>query len=707
MNPSFLALALVVAITDPPVANEDDQKPVGHTVVTARKRAESIDRIPASVTSVSADEIEAAGMRSLADAARLVPNLNLTEFTSRRLSFPFIRGVGSGQGEAGVVTYIDGVPQLTTGSTNLPLAGLDRIEFLRGPQGVLYGRNALGGVIHLHSRRPSTTPEFGVGIGLGNYDLREVSASYSGPIGRGESAPLVGFDFNHSRRSGYTKNQFTGNDVDDRDAYFGRAQTLFTPGDNTEVRVSIYGERARDGGFALTNVYPAPLNPLLGPGLKANPHRLSQDFEGVAERSIIAPSVNWTVFGDAVDFTSITSYQDWDILETSDFDFSFAPAVIRTTEEDQQYFSQELRWGTAESRRDENSVSWLAGVQAFVAESGRASQNNFLVAQPPAIPFPGVDSSTGRFRDYGIGLFAEGTIAPAENVEVTAGLRYDHETKRADLDQTFYAFGAGTPVSNSRPDEDYGELLPSVSAAVRPDESTTIYASASKGYKAGGFNLTAPVGQLEYNPEENWSYEFGVKRTCLDGRAAVRLAVFYIDWEDMQLNVPPLGGVPYVDNAGDSTSNGIELEATTEVCDNLSLFGGIGHTDTEFDNYTDPFGNNVAGKSLPFAPETTWNLGVQTGADIGQDKRWFTRLEYVGVGDFYYDPNNTQKESFELLNASAGVECDTWSFSVWARNLTDEEYVPVALQINPADSTFFVGESGEPFVIGGTLRASF
>ena len=113
------------------------------------------------MTVVDGDEIRDSGMRTLRDAALLVPNVNMTEFTARRLSFPFVRGVGSGEGAPAVVTYIDGVPQFATGGVNLPLVDLDRIEFVRGPQGTLYGRNALGGVINVESRRPSRRPRSG------------------------------------------------------------------------------------------------------------------------------------------------------------------------------------------------------------------------------------------------------------------------------------------------------------------------------------------------------------------------------------------------------------------------------------------------------------------------------------------------------------------------------------------------------------------
>lgn len=701
---SLLALAALAQSTVPPpeltpaqsapqAAPEEPADTTGETLVTARKRSEAIEDIPGAVSVITAEDIEAGGMRSVSDAARGVPNVSLTEFSSRRLSFPFVRGVGAGQGEAAVVTYVDGVPQLTTGSTNLPLIGLERVEFLRGPQGPLYGRNALGGVIKLESRPPGPEPHADFSATLGEFDTQEFSAAYSGPIGF-DDGPYVDLTLLNAERDGYTENTFTGNDVDYRDAFFGRAQVLTTPGENSEVRIGLYGEHARDGGFVLSDLA----------GLRQDPHQINQNFEGVAERDVLAPFVNWQRFGERIDFTSITAYTDWDVLETSDFDFSPLDIVRRTTTEEQAYVYQELRFASSEARASDGRLRWLAGVQAFAADSDRSAANDFRVP----LPVVGVDTTSGDFEDLGAGVFGEATLVVRDDLELTAGLRYDYESKEADLQSTFVD-STGTVLSNvqSSFDEDFDQLLPSASAAWHAGEDATVYGTVAKGYRAGGFNLRAPAGQEEFDPEESWSYEVGLKTEWWQERLDVRLAAFYVDWQDMQLNLfdPVAGG--YVDNAGESTSQGAELEAAADVHEHVELFGGVGLVETEFDEYTDTFGNDVSGQELPFVPESTWSLGAELDGPLGAELRWFTRAEYAVVGDFFYDPNNTEGESYDLVNLRAGLERKGWSFTVWARNLFDEEYFPVAFQPNPGNPAQFVAESGEPQVFGATLRASF
>ena len=336
--------------------------------------------------------------------------------------------------------------------------------------------------------------------------------SWTGPIREDEAYLSVSGLF--SSRDGYTTNTFTGNTVDDREAWFGRAQLLLTPDDRNEIRIGVYGERARDGGFALGDVS----------SLRNRSHRITSDFEGVVERDLVAPSVTWTHSGDSVEFTSITSFQDWDVLETADFDFSPIDGVRRRTSEDQQYFYEELRFASAEDSEaapGDTTISWLAGLSVFAADSRRSVENDFRpggagILFPPANV--GVDGNTGNFDDLGLGVFGQATFTVHEDVDLTAGVRYDYEDKDADLRQTFTVSGF-TALDISREfDESFDEFVPHFSAAWRADEQTTAYASASKGFKAGGFNLNAPSGQFSFEPETSWTYEVGVKRSWFEER---------------------------------------------------------------------------------------------------------------------------------------------------------------------------------------------
>jgi len=674
------------------------------TLVTARKQSEPLADLPGSATVIDAEELRRAELRTVTEAARRVPNMLFSEFTARRLAFPFVRGIGSGLNDPAVITYVDDVPQFGFGGTNLPLFEVESLEFLRGPQGTLYGRNALGGLIHVHSARPSPESEWRVGAGYGSYDERELSLTYSGPLAGAVSGRLGVLD---TQRDGYTKNLATGHRVDDRDSLFGRARVLYAPSSDSELELSFFGERARDGGFGLNFLQDMPLLGITG--LDNRSHQINQDFEGDTSRDVLSPSVVYRILGDGTDFTSISAYERWRVRETSDFDFTPIDGVRRRAQEEQSYFYQELRLGTSADRpvqlTEGTDLHWLLGLSGFLSDSSREAANNFRPGGE-GIFFPvgsaGIETSSGDFQDVGLALFGQARVVLEERVEFTLGLRGDLESKEVDRLRTFTQGGFTFPVDQGSEDKSFSQLVPLLALAYHVDEKSLLYVQAAGGFKAGGFNLAAP-GQTSFDPEKSWSYELGYRTSFADGRYRLGAALFQVDWSDMQLSLfdPLVGG--YIDNVGESTSRGVELEGSAGLVEGLDGFASLGILDTEIDEFVDPFGNDTSGNSLPFAPDSTWSLGLQYGGALPSTGSWYLRGDYTSVGDFFYDAGNLAGDSYGLVNLQAGVVKGSTGLSLWVRNAFDEEYVPVAFQPSPVDPSVFVGESGAPRVIGFTL----
>ena len=688
---SFLLAARLAALPG------GTDEPVQETIVSARKSEEPLFDVPKSATVLDEVALDDAGIRTLQEASLAVPNLRLTEFSSRRLSFPFIRGIGSGLGDPAVITYIDGVPQFGTGGTNLPLYEVEQLEILRGPQGTLYGRNALGGLIHVTTRRPGSEHELGADVSFGNFDFQEYGLRYSGPLS-GDELFSAGSAL-YSKRDGYTKNDFTGNRVDDREGFFAREQVVWRPDERSEVRLGVFGEDSNDGGFVLSELQ----------GLRDRPHRMNQDFEGVAERDVIGPSLVWERSGEELDFTSISAYETWDVFESSDFDFSPFDFIRRRTEEEQDYVYQELRVGSSEHEGVEvgsdSEIGWLVGISGFLADSEISNANEFRPGNP--IAPPGVDRRQGDFDDWGAAVFGQATLTLEQDLDLTAGLRYDHESKEVDRIHTFDGGGGPIPVGGGSEDETFDEILPMVSVGYRLRPDLFAYVSAARGFKAGGFNLDAPAGQIEFDPESNWTYEIGARATFDDERYGVGAALFFVDWEDQQLSLfDGATGTGFVDNVGESESKGVELEGSARVVEGLDGFATFGLLDTEIDEFTDQFGDDNSGNELPFAPDSTWSLGLQYGRELSDSARGVIRGEYGRTSDFFYDAGNREGEDFALANFRAGIEGRRWGVSVWVRNAFDEEYVPIALQVDPTNENFFVGESGAPRTVGVTLSVN-
>ena len=227
--------------------SQDDQGVVRLRVppitVTAEKEPEDVQQAPVSVTAVTKDTLEASGARTVSDAAEFAPNTYFSEFGARKLSNPRFRGVGAGPLNPGVTTYIDGVPQLTANTSSTELADVERIEFVRGPQSALYGRNSLGGVVNIVSTRPSLDRWTGSAIApFGSFGTADVRASVSGPLAGNRLA--LGISGGYARRDGFTENTVTGSDLDSRSASFTKTQLLWTPSSTWETRF-ILSTRAR------------------------------------------------------------------------------------------------------------------------------------------------------------------------------------------------------------------------------------------------------------------------------------------------------------------------------------------------------------------------------------------------------------------------------------------------------------------------------
>ncbi|MHC4390939.1 MAG: TonB-dependent receptor [Planctomycetota bacterium] len=680
--------------------SEDD--PVLDTVtVTARRWEEELDTVPQSLTVLEGDTLERGGVTSLREVAERVPNLHIVEFNARRLSFPFVRGVGSGQGDPAIVTYVDGVPQLTGSSMNVPLLDLDRIEVLRGSQGTLYGRNALGGVIHVISREPPTEPVAWARATLGDYRLQDYSASVGGSVpGLPFGASLAA---RFHTREGYTENDVTGNDIDDVRSFAGRGQVVWYPTDSASVRAIVFGERARDGGFALSSL----------DALRERPHRVQYDFEGDTQRDSWGTTV--AVNADVTPFalSSTTGVQFLDAQESADFDFSPLDLVRRTVPEELVQITQEVRAGTAEdsdlSLSKGLDLRWLAGALFFYGTSERGFENEL---RPDGVTFgqflaAGVDRSDTRGRDWGVGAYGQGTLTLWDDLDVTLGLRFDFEEKKARVENAFDVAGAPPgPASVQRVERDDREFSPSLEVAYRWTEDVMTYARVAGGFKAGGFNARTPDGDLKFDPERSWTVEAGTKTSWFDQRLQVNASLFWLSWDDMQLTLfdPVIGG--FVRNAGEATSFGLEVEGAAKPAEWIELFSGFGWTIARFDEFEDPLVGDAKNKDLPLAPRFTFSGGLELKAPIfiveGVDA--FVRFEEVVVGRYAYDAINDEEQgSYPLTHVRAGVRGERWSVEAWVQNVFDAEYFPIAFRAGPG----FVGNSGAPRTFGFTASLRF
>ena len=368
--------------------------------VTAQKEVEDIQEAPVSVTAVTAEVLEQTGARSVSEASQLAPNTFFSEFTARKLSNPRFRGIGSSPNNPGVTTYVDGVPQLNANSSSIELLEIDQIEFVRGPQSALFGRNTLGGLVNITSARPSLAKWTGSIIApFGNFKAGDVRATASGPVIADKLA--VSFGAGYSGREGFTINDITGHDLDSRSAFFGKAQVLWTPNADWQIRGILNGERARDGDYALNDLQ----------ALRANPFHAARDLEGYTNRDLVSPTLLVSHVGKTIDLFSTTGFVWWKTADLTDLDYTPLSILTRDNRERDLQFTQEFRVAPAKNAAralsKDITLRWQAGLFLFTQGYTQQAVNSFAPSVlSPQLFFPITQHLLdASLDDKGVGVY--------------------------------------------------------------------------------------------------------------------------------------------------------------------------------------------------------------------------------------------------------------------------------------------------------------
>ena len=664
-------------------------------IVTAQKEPADLQRLPLSATGVLKDTLQGAGIRIASEAALLAPNVHYTEFSARKLSNVRMRGIGSSPGNPGVTTFIDGVPQLNDNTSSVDLLDIERIEFVRGPQSALFGRNTLGGLVNVVTERPSLRQWSGSFVApFGNYGSTDLRGSVGGPLG---DKAAVGFSVGHSEREGFTTNAVTGNDLDFRSGTTFKAQALFTPRADWEARVIVSGERARDGDYALND---------LG-ALRNNPFQAARDFEGHTDRDVVPTTVLVRHEGPRLTLSSTTGVVNWDTEDLTDLDYTPLPLITRQNTEEAMQFTQEVRLASAANApvrlSDGAALRWQSGVFFFTQNYDQLAVNTFspFVLSPLVPFFTRQTSPQAALEDLGIGVYGQGTLTFGEKLDLTLGARLDHEQKNAQMD-TFLSLAIAPP-SSVTAERNFSSVSPQLAVAYRVQPSQTLYATVGRGFKAGGFNPVSPVGNEAYGEEHTWNLEGGVKTAWAGGRVTTNASVFLIDWDDLQLNLPDLTvpGQFYIANVGGARSAGVELELNARAHARLDVFGTLGYTRARFGDGAVSSGVEVSGNDIPNAPEYTASLGAQFNHAVNAAVSLYGRGEIGFSGAFRYDDLNREgQEAYSLANFRAGARGRYLFGEVWVRNAFDTRYIPVAFAYGQLAPSGFVGEMGAPRTFG-------
>jgi len=666
-------------------------------IVTAQKEPADSTKLPVSVTAVSGAMLDAAGDTAVSEAAIYSPNTFFSEFSARKLSNARIRGVGSSPNNPGVTTYIDGVAQLNANSSSIEFLDVGQVEFVRGPQSALFGRNTLGGLISIVSARPASDKWTGnVRVPFGSFDEFGFRAVASGPI---SDSFAVSVGFGRQQRNGFTVNDITGNDLDSREANFGKAQLLWTPSPTWETRLILNGEWADDGDYALYD---------LG-SLRANPFHAARDFEGKTERDILGATLNVLRRGNRFTLTSTTGVLHWDTQDATDLDYTPLPLITRDNGEKATQFSEEIRLASSTPvRLSGRALQWQTGAVLFTQSYDQNAVNHFspfFLSQD--LPFAVDSHSNSALDDVGFGLYGQGVIAATDKLDFTAGARFDYEQKDANILTTSDPVISAPALVDE--DRSFSNVSPQFGVTYRLRPDRTLYASIGRGFKAGGFNPTSPPGSESYDEEGTWNIEGGTKASFAGGKGTATATAFWTDWDDLQLNLPT--DVPaqfYIANVGAAQTAGLELALTAQPHANLGVFGSFGYAHARFSDGSVSSGLDVSGNTLPNTPDYTASLGAQFTRAISTSYTMYGRGEAAFFGEFQYDDLNTEsQEAYALVDFSAGIERKGFLVELWVKNAFDARYFPIAFAYGQLAQSGFIGETGRPRTWGVRAGYSF
>jgi iron complex outermembrane receptor protein len=679
-------------------------------IVTAQKRVESAQDVPIALSVFSASDLRAANIRRIEEIVLRTPNFTMMRVNVGEPQF-YIRGVGSNSdsaaGDPTVGVFQDEIYVGRISGAAFDVFDMQRVEVLRGPQGTLFGRNTSGGAVNFVPNRPEQESFASAELSLGNYDYIEGRAVLNGGITDSLAGRLA---VSHREHSGYSENITTGADLDDEDNWSARGQLLFAPNDTTRLLLGYDFVKDDNAGSArvpypvfdtgqvgaANNVALAALRRIWPVGSDVRkaysvPESFQErDIDGLTVRFESDASYgSWTVLGGWRK-VALSWYEDLDGLKP------YGPPttgwVLQNrdiADEDAEQYSLETRLASPADSR----VRWVAGLYYFTEEVNRnetfKTQFSLLPAAGGDVTFiQDVDSST-------YAAFGQLTYPFTDALSVTAGLRYSNDEKDAHqvarnnvpTDTT-----PGIPLFPGQPydiqaDDSWGSTTGKLAIDYRLGGGHLLYASASKGFKSGIYpsqsNNTplAPAGEAT-PPEEVWSYEAGAKTEWFDNTLRVNLAVFYMDYTDLQLFRldPQLRLVTFTE---DTTNKGAELEILAAPAEGLETGLNVAYLNAEVD------GGANDGAQLPRAPEYSFggfaqyqwpfaNGNMAVRADFKWTDDYRTEIAY-NTGNAAADAANariTEVQSFALLDArmSYAPGDGNLEFSLWGKNLTDETY---------------------------------
>lgn len=725
---SLVVFLVLGTLNTPGLAVAQEGLEIEEVIVTAQRREQSLQEVPISISAFTSEEIEKYMFKDVSDYITATPNAGFISNGARAKKKISIRGVSSFSGgadgldDAGGATvgfYIDDF-SVANSTINPPIMDIERIEILRGPQATYFGRGAMGGGISITTNKPDNDLFGSVMLDYGRFNTKDIEGVFNVPVVEDVFAMRANLKYADSDGNIENTNEIGGGN--EYEYKYARLSARYTPTENLTVDFTLYSTR-EDVGMR-EGVPSGVFSTFAGNVLYSNfPDR---DGDGLADPDpngvgFYPENRNRVNFGNPqnvgtdsdsgvlrIDYTtndllitSITGYVSSELFINGDIDGGSPDFFNEFRNNADESFSQEVRiQNTSDSR-----LQWtLGGIYAHDEKTRR--HRTFVGAEEIfGIPEFFVISSGDSEGDADVwAVFGQVDYSVTDALTISLGGRYTEDRQTA----TLFSF-TGSRVNSVSADEKFGDFSPRLAFRYQASENTNFYGTISKGFKAGGVQVPPfPTFSDSFDEETLWNYEIGVKTDLLDNRLRLNAALFYMDWDGLQVefeesglddegNLVIFNGL---DNAEKSTSKGAELTATALLTEDIVANLSIGYLDAKFDELTqflDGENRVFDGRTIPRSPKWTIAADVEYGFDVSPTLDGFVRAEwqyrdnYTAETNAYLRPEGAYPwyvPSYDFVNLRAGIVHEGFSIAVYAENLFDSNFYTNAYEHAYIGGTF-------------------
>jgi putative outer membrane protein len=666
-----------------PDSSANKNVPLDEIVVTDFKQNKR-NLTSTAVSTINVQQLHNQQIVNLKELTAVMPNFYMPDYGSYANTPVYIRGIGTKSKGSAVGFYVDGVPHFESSAFNIDLSDIAAVNVFRGPQGTLYGRNTIAGIINVYTHNPLDYQRTRIKVGYGRYNDFIAQASNYAKISEKFGISTVA-SYHHN--DGMFTNHFLNEKADKLNEGEGRVGFYWRPTTNWLLHLNSTLTYSEQNGYPYAP-YDIVKDELLP---------ISYNRNSTYRRLISSTGLNAQYENNHISFNSQTSYQFIKSHQGLDQDFTPQDVYFVDNSYHQNMLSQEL---TLKSN-DKGRYQWIVGLFGMLLHSNQFAETSYFTRDFST-------PTTYKNPTAGYAIYHQSSYNIWRGMSATVGLRFDYEHAKTtyNQDKTTLSTGVTTHAKDFVSSASFRQFTPKFTLQYLTNKDNLYYISITRGYKPGGFNTIFKTdAERTYDPEYSWNYEVGTRLKFLNGRLTAEADLFYIDWRHMQTTytVPGVGNV--IANAGHTDSKGFELSLAYHPIKSLQLNLNYGYTHARYLEYKKSAREDFSGNRLPMVPNHTLSLnGTYTIMPAG----WFDKIIFntglTGLGRIYWADDNIVRQNFyATLNAKVSLTKGIFTWEVWGKNLTATDYMAYGFKASQGN----YAQRGKPLTFGTAVSVSF